>query len=166
MARLRLLGWTLAVAALVALAIVGLSPSSSSIARMAPTLPREHLSGPPATAAGDGHPKLVIFWASWCPPCIREASQVERFARSAAGSGRVIGVDWSDAAAGARSFIRRYSGSFANVRDGEGTVGNEYHLLGLPTTFVLDGHGRIRAALRGAQDEASLGHALAKVPAS
>jgi peroxiredoxin len=74
-----------------------------------------------------------------------------------------VGVDWSDGLAGARLFIRRYSWTFSNLRDSEGTVGNEYRLTGLPTTFVLDARGRIRAVLRGPQDEASLGRALARV---
>jgi cytochrome c biogenesis protein CcmG, thiol:disulfide interchange protein DsbE len=85
---------------------------------------------------------------------------VERVSQSAIGRGRVIGVDWSDALGGARSFIREHSWTFPNVRDGEGTVGNAYRLPGLPTTFVVDSRGRIGAMLRGPQDEASLVRAL------
>ena len=64
---------------------------------------------------------------------------------------------------GARSFIRRYSWTFPNLRDSEGTVGNEYHLTVLPTTFAIDSSGHIRAVLRGPQDEGSLRRALAGV---
>jgi cytochrome c biogenesis protein CcmG, thiol:disulfide interchange protein DsbE len=92
---------------------------------------------------------------------VREAPALERFSRSSLGHGRLVGVDWSDGLSGARSFIRRYAWSFPNVRDSEGTVGNAYRLTGLPTTFVLDPHGHIKAVLRGPQDEASLGRALA-----
>src|SRR5204862_455307 len=48
-----------------------------------------------------------------------------------------------------------------NLRDAEGTVGNDYGISGLPTTFVLDGRGHIAATLRGPQDDASLARALA-----
>jgi cytochrome c biogenesis protein CcmG, thiol:disulfide interchange protein DsbE len=174
--RRRLLGWSLAVAILAALTVVGLSTNRSpSLGRPAPALPHELLAGPPVTLAdlttafGGGSPAaagrgaLVVFWASWCEPCAREAPALERLSRSAAGRGRIVGVDWSDALAGARSFIRRYSWTFSNLRDSEGTVGNEYHMIGLPTTFVIDAHGRIRTVLRGPQDEASLGRALASV---
>jgi hypothetical protein len=71
-----------------------------------------------------------------------------------------VGVDWSDARSGARSFIRRYRWTFSNVRDAEGTVGNDYRLAGLPTTFVVDSSGRIRGVLRGPQDTASLTRAV------
>jgi thiol-disulfide isomerase/thioredoxin len=166
--RLRLLGWTLAAgAALAAFVVFGLaSDRSASAGRPAPALPREHLAGPPITLAGllasaEGRPALVVFWASWCGPCVREAPALERFSRSAAGRGRIVGIDWSDGLSGARSFIRRFGWTFSNLRDSEGTVGNDYRLTGLPTTFVLAASGRIRAVLRGPQTEQSLDRALA-----
>jgi thiol-disulfide isomerase/thioredoxin len=166
--RLRAFAGTLiAVGVLVALVVFGLATDrSSSVGPSAPALPRELLAGPPLTLAGllaaaRGRPALVVFWASWCGPCAAEAPAIERFSRSTTGHGRLVGVDWSDGLAGARSFIRRYSWTFSNLRDSEGTVGNGYHLTGLPTTFVLDGNGRVRSVLRGPQDEASLRRALA-----
>jgi cytochrome c biogenesis protein CcmG/thiol:disulfide interchange protein DsbE len=156
----------LVVTALAVLAVVGLASHGQS-GRRAPALARERLAGPPVTLASllaTAHGgAVVVFWASWCGPCEKEAPALERFARSPAGRGRIVGVDWSDARGGARGFISRYAWSFPNVRDGDGSVGEAYHLTGLPTTFVLDAHGTIRAVLRGPQDEASLTRALAYV---
>ena len=168
MPRRRLLGWTiLAAVAIAALSVFGLAQHSSS-GRRAPVLPRERLAGQPQTlasllAGARERPVAVVFWASWCGPCTHEAPALERFSQSAPGRGRIIGVDWSDGLSGARAFIHRYAWSFPNVRDAEGTVGNAYRLPGLPTTFVIDGHGRIRRALRGPQDERSLETALRAV---
>jgi thiol-disulfide isomerase/thioredoxin len=103
---------------------------------------------------------LITFWASWCGPCAREATALERFSLSPSGRGRLVGVNWSDARSGARSFIRRYGWTFSNLRDGEGTVGNDYRVADLPTTFVVDSAGRIRGVLRGPQDVASLTRAV------
>jgi cytochrome c biogenesis protein CcmG/thiol:disulfide interchange protein DsbE len=165
----RLLMLVLAVAAVAALVVFGLSSGpSASVGRVAPALPAEHLAGPPVTlaellSAAHGRATLVTFWASWCGPCAREAPALERFSRSAAGRGRLVGVNWSDARSGAQSFIRRYSWTFPTVRDSEGTVGNHYGLTGLPTTFVLDSSGHIRSVLRGPQDASSLARAMASV---
>jgi thiol-disulfide isomerase/thioredoxin len=162
-----MLGGTLAIlAALAAFAVFGLASEHSSTGRAAPALPHEHLAGPSVTlksllAGAGGRSTLVVFWASWCGPCAREAPALERFSESAAGRGRMVGVDWSDALSGARSFIQRYSWTFPNLRDSEGAVGSEYHLTSLPTTFVLDARGHIRAVLRGPQDETTLTQALA-----
>ena len=164
----RLLAWV-ALAVLVALALViGLSGKGASGGRPAPALPRELLAGPPATlatlrATADGHPSLVVFWASWCEPCQHEAPAVERFARSPAGRGRVVGVDWSDEAQSARRFVRKYRWSFSNLRDDEGTVGYAYGLRDLPTTYVIGANGRIEQTLIGPQTEQTLGHALTAI---
>ncbi len=166
--RMRALAITLVViAALAVAARVGLS-SSSSTGRLAPALPREALVGTPLNltrvlAGAGGRPVLVVFWASWCGPCAQEAPALERFSKTAAGRGRIVGVDWSDQLSGARAFVRRYAWTFPNARDAEGTVGNAYRLTGLPSTFVIDSHGRIRATLRGPQSERSLTRALAGV---
>ena len=77
-----------------------------------------------------------------------------------AGRGRIVAVNWSDARSGAMAFIRRYGWSFPVLRDSEGTVGNDYRLPGLPTSFVVDGRGRIRRTLAGPQTQASLSAAL------
>ncbi|MHB8235579.1 MAG: TlpA family protein disulfide reductase [Solirubrobacteraceae bacterium] len=159
-------------AAVAALVIFGLSSSKSGpVGKRAPTLPSERLAGAPATldsmlATAHGRATLITFWASWCGPCAKEATALERFSRSAAGRGRLVGVDWSDELSGARSFVARHGWTFPVLRDAEGTVGNDYRLTGLPTTFVLDGSGHIRAVLRGPQDAGTLAHAMASVSRS
>lgn len=162
----------LALVAIVAFVVFGLSSShSTATGRKAPALPKEHLAGPQVTlasllASAHGRASLVVFWASWCGPCVHEAPAIERFSQSAAGRGRVVGVDWSDSLSGARGFIKDHSWTFPNVRDAEGIVGNDYRMTGLPTTFVLDPSGRIRAALRGPQDASTLARAMASVKSS
>jgi thiol-disulfide isomerase/thioredoxin len=167
--RRRALIVVLLAAVLVALVVFGLASNhSGSVGRRAPALPSERLAGPPVTldgvlATAHGRATLVTFWASWCEPCAREAPALERFSKSQAGRGRLIAVDWSDALQGARSFIGRYSWTFPVLRDSEGTVGNDYHLTGLPTTFVLDASGHIRSVLRGPQDSGTLARAMSSV---
>jgi len=159
-------------AAIAVLAIFGFKSSGSSTGgRAAPELPAEHLSGAAATLpsllrSAHGRAALVVFWASWCGPCNHEAPAIERFARSPEGKGRLVGVDWSDARSGATAFVRHFGWTFPNLRDSNGTVGNEYEISNLPTTFVLNPDGRIRRVLHGPQDEASLRQALRAVEAA
>jgi cytochrome c biogenesis protein CcmG, thiol:disulfide interchange protein DsbE len=154
--------------AVAALAVFGLAGNGQRRGMRAPELPRERLSGAPTTISrllADAHAggAIVVFWASWCPPCQREAPSLERFALSDEGRGRIVGVDWNDERSEALAFLRRYRWSFPNVRDAEGSVGLAYHLTVLPTSFVLDSRGRIAATLRGPQSASSLTRALAAV---
>jgi len=157
----------LLVAALVigALAAVELATSggggNDDGGRRAPALPAEVLTPPRASLASlRGKPALVNFWASWCGPCDREAPELRRFSRDLRGRAALVGVDWNDALAGARKFIRKNRWTFPNLRDGDGVVGNRWGLSGLPNTFVLDADGRIVSVLRGPQSVADLERAL------
>jgi cytochrome c biogenesis protein CcmG/thiol:disulfide interchange protein DsbE len=162
----------LALIIVVAIAVFGLrSESGPAGGRPAPELPRETLIGHPLSLAdflsrAQGRPSLVLFWASWCGPCKDEAPEIERFAQTSQGNGRIVGVNWSDGLAGAKGFLAEYHWSFPNLRDGDGAVGNAYKLIGLPTTFVLDGRGRITDTLRGPQTEATLRAALSAAESS
>jgi thiol-disulfide isomerase/thioredoxin len=164
-----LLTLTALAAALAALVVFGLrSDHSGPVGRRAPALPREHLAGQLVTlddllSTANGRATLITFWASWCDPCAKEASALERFSHSPLGRGRLVAVDWSDALAGARSFVTKHAWTFPVLRDAEGTVGNDYRLTGLPTTFVLDASGHIRSVLRGPQDAGTLARAMASV---
>ncbi len=154
-----LLGALALVGALVAAELLG--GSSGNATKPAPPLPAAVLQPPKATLATlRGKPAAVNFWASWCEPCRHEAPELERLARSLQGRAQLVGVDWSDGLASARSFIREYGWSFPVLRDSGGTVGERYGVVGLPTTFILDARGRIVRTLRGPQTEASLRSAL------
>ena len=44
-----------------------------------------------AMASLRGHPVVLNFWATWCPPCVREMPALDRFAREHAARGwRVV----------------------------------------------------------------------------
>jgi thiol-disulfide isomerase/thioredoxin len=173
----RLALWASGLVLLAVLLAVGLAGRSSGANRAAPALPRATLVGapvalasllgaPPTSHAAAGvhgtHPALVLFWASWCAPCQQEAPAVERFARSAAGRGRIVGVDYGESALTLpRAFVHRYRWSFPTLSDPDLLAAEAYRVRVLPTTFAIDSRGRIVATLSGPQTEQSLARALA-----
>jgi cytochrome c biogenesis protein CcmG, thiol:disulfide interchange protein DsbE len=132
--------------------------------RVAPELPRRVLVGPRTTLATlRGKPAVVHFWASWCDPCRREASELARLPGALRGRARLVGVDWTDGTGPARLFVQRYRWRFPSMIDASGAVGDRYGLTGMPTTYILDRRGRIRATLRGPQTVARVLAALRQV---
>jgi thiol-disulfide isomerase/thioredoxin len=144
-----------------ALAVV-LSGGGGSRGRAAPELPSTVLQPPRATLASlRGRQAIIHFWASWCGPCNREAPQLATLARELQGRAVLVGIDWSDNPADAARFIHGHAWSFPILGDENGTTGNEYGLVGLPTTFLLDRRGRIVGRLPGPQTAVGVLEALA-----
>jgi thiol-disulfide isomerase/thioredoxin len=54
-----------------------------------------------------GGPLLLNFWATWCPPCVREMPELDRFHQAHAGRGwQVLGLA-IDGPTPVREFLRR-----------------------------------------------------------
>jgi thiol-disulfide isomerase/thioredoxin len=129
--------------------------------RAAPQLPTRVLVPPKVTLASlRGRPAAINFWASWCSPCHKEAPELEQVARQLGGRARLVGIDWTDGAGAARSYVQQYELTYPNLIDSSGATGSKFGLNGLPTTFILDPQGRITDVLRGPQTADSLLRAL------
>jgi thiol-disulfide isomerase/thioredoxin len=94
-----------------------------------------------------GRPLVVNFWATWCPPCVREMPALDRFHREHAGRGwQVLGLA-VDNRGPVQDFLRRQPVGFEIGMAGldgielSRQLGNDGG--GLPFTVVFDGRGRI-----------------------
>jgi thiol-disulfide isomerase/thioredoxin len=145
---------------IVALLAAGLLAHASTARHRAPALPTRTLSGAPTTLADlRGHSAVVIFWASWCTACHTEAPAVERFARSPAGRGRVVTIDYSDGGDW-RAFLRQYRWSIPVLADPDGRVADAFQVHFLPTAVFLDPSGRIASTSETPQTAATLAGGL------
>lgn len=87
---------------------------------------------------------LLNFWASWCLPCAAEAAELEAIWRDYQHRGLVVvGVAYTDTDAAAKAYLARHGVSYPNAPDRQARVSRDYHVSGVPETFLLDRAGRI-----------------------
>ena len=98
-------------------------------------------------AAWRGQPLIVNFWATWCPPCVRELPLLSEFAgRKSAHGIQVVGLA-VDKPAPVQKFLQRQPLAFPVGMAAEGSqLTRELGNLngGLPFTVFLGADGKLR----------------------
>ena len=137
--------------ALAALLGVGLqkdprAPASVTLDRPAPALGLPLLHDPQQRLelqALRGQVWLLNVWASWCGPCREELPELGRLA--ARDALPLYGLNYKDQGEAAWGLLRIHGNPYrATAVDGDGRVGLDYGVAGVPETFVIDAQGRIR----------------------
>ncbi len=117
----------------------------------------EGMTGPGLKTADltDGRVTLVNFFASWCVPCrIEHQFLIELVERDGA---RLVGINYKNEAGEARAWLAQIGNPYAQIgADTTGRAGIEWGVYGLPETFIVDRHGRIRYRRVGPIDATTL----------
>lgn len=108
-------------------------------------------------AAQKGKVVLVDFWASWCGPCRKSLPALDQLqARYKAQGLVVVGVSLDDDVANAANFLDRVPVSFTILTDTSGASAEAYHVVAMPTSFIVDTEGRIVARFEGGEHMAAV----------
>ncbi len=103
-----------------------------------------------------GKPVIINFWATWCPPCRRELPSMNKGWQKIKTSGiAMIAINVGEDADTIFNFMADYPIDFQVLLDTSGDIINEWPVLGLPTTFVLDKNGYIIYRAIGGRDWSS-----------
>jgi cytochrome c biogenesis protein CcmG, thiol:disulfide interchange protein DsbE len=90
-----------------------------------------------------GKPWVLNVWASWCAPCREEHPLLVEFAKRKLAP--VYGLNYKDTRPNAQNFLRQLGNPYeASLFDGDGRVGIDFGVYGVPETFVIDAQGIIR----------------------
>lgn len=101
-----------------------------------------------------GRPIVLNFWATWCAPCRAEMPSMQALYNDYHPKGLTLVAIATDGAGAAvvAPFLQAYQVTFPVLLDPQGVVGRQLQLPAIPTTYVLDKHGRIASFVLGARD--------------
>ena len=118
---------------------------------LAPVLNARDLGGTSRSLA-DYRGKVVLlnFWASWCPPCLREMPSMERLRVKMAGQPlEIVALASAEGPNDVKAFLSKMNLGFPILLDTDGSNTQRWKVFALPTSFLLDAKGRVRYVLTG-----------------
>ena len=107
--------------------------------------------------SSDFRGKLVVmdFWATWCVPCHIVMPQLEDLHREFSSRGVVVvGISTSEQGGDPAQLMKDRGYTYPLLLNGE-SISEQYHVVGMPVLYVVDGDGRILHAEVGAEKSAA-----------
>ena len=93
---------------------------------------------------------LVNFWATWCPPCVKEMPSMQRLQDKYQGKDfQILAVNMGEDATTITIFLDKIKVNFPILMDSDGTVLKQWKIFAFPTTFLIDKDGNIAYGLFG-----------------
>lgn len=90
-----------------------------------------------------GKPVLVNVWATWCPSCRKEHTQL--LAIAAENKIPIIGLNYKDDRDAALAWLQQLGNPYiVNIFDERGMLGLDLGVYGAPETYLLDAEGIVR----------------------
>ena len=92
-----------------------------------------------------GRVVYVDFWASWCGPCRESFPWMSDIQKRYGDRGLVvIGVNLDHDPQLATDFVSAYRPPFRIVFDKEARLAEEFHVVGMPASYIIDRNGKTR----------------------
>ena len=116
------------------------------VGKKAPSLAIQSLNGKGEVSLSSvsGKVTVVEFWATWCEPCKKSLTQLEELRAKSGGSIEVIGISVDDTSSGVADYAKSAGLTFPIAWDENHSLMWRWSVEKMPSTFILDGKGRIR----------------------
>src|ERR1700737_4244167 len=98
-----------------------------------------------------GHVLYLNVFTTWCPECQKETPALEELRKATkAMPVDIVGVDQEEEIATVRQFVQNYGLTYPVLIDEGGVTHSLMGVRYIPTSFIVDSRGTIRARITGA----------------
>ncbi len=109
---------------------------------------------PIALEEGEGKPRVVVVWGSWCVECRLEQEAVNAAAEELAGTATFVGLDTRETSLdNARAFEREFEVTYPSIDANDGKAILAFNgvlsFASVPAFVILDAEGRVAASIVG-----------------
>lgn len=122
-----------------------------------PQLPEFSLptqSGQVTQASYENRVVYVDFWASWCKPCKQSFPFLNDLQQRYRKNGLVVlAINLDKDPEQARQFLQHIPAHFTVAFDQQGVTAQSFHVQGMPSSYLIDRKGNIRARHIGFREE-------------
>ena len=93
---------------------------------------------------------LLDFWASWCGPCRQSFPLYEKLRTEMPRKDFVVlAINLDEMAEGPIAFLEEHPVGYVSLADPAGEVARQFGLIGMPSSYVIDRDGIVRARHTG-----------------
>ncbi len=121
--------------------------ASTENAQLAPSFSVQNLAGGASIKLDQFQGKVVYvdFWASWCGPCLKSFPFMENLHQQYSGEGLVVvAINMDQNPEDAHKFLTENPVNFLIGQDRQGSVAEQYGVLAMPSSFVIDRDGLVK----------------------
>lgn len=96
---------------------------------------------------------LLNFWASWCPPCVHEIPSMTRLKTVLKEQPfEILAANLAEEKSAIQNFLKQHPVNFPILLDPKGSAVQAWQVFAYPSSYLIDGNGKIRYALFGGHE--------------
>jgi peroxiredoxin len=92
------------------------------------------------------NPVYLVFWATWCPYCVKEIPRLKELYAKLAPKGLkilAINIGYNDPLLRVQGFQKKYELPYPILYDNNATVSRQYGVIGVPFSVLIDRSGKV-----------------------
>jgi peroxiredoxin len=92
------------------------------------------------------NPVYLVFWATWCPYCVKEIPRLKELYAKLAPKGLkilAINISYNDPLLRVQTFQKKYELPYPILYDNDALVSRQYGVIGVPFSVLIDRSGKV-----------------------